>query len=224
MNDQTLADIAEQAAKNLADAAAAIEAGALTRMRDARAGQLRSPSFEAGGSTSPTTPDDDPANHREYLPPELRGALGYSDSTGRAAVHALNYGDRAQVDRLELDQIFKRARRDADRARTILARYNPHAPSVTDQTTATKESGGEPGCDSCARVDSPGTVGRKHNQRTPWWNLATRSTTLSDGTKVQLCNTCYESVEVGARWTGALPPKDWVEYLRDNGRTRKRSA
>lgn len=189
------------------------------RIHDSRLGHLRSPSLEAGGSTSPPPRDDDASKPKEFVPADLRGKPPVSDPTGTAALQALNYGDQAVQDQKRLDRNLASMLKLLRESEDIVARYDQRTANMVEQ-----QQEAEPGCASCSRVDSPGTVGLAKSQRSPWWSKPTRSTRLRDGTKVEVCNACYESVEVGVRWTGDLPPRDWVEYLRDNGRPRKRTA
>ena len=180
-----------------------VDGGLMVRVRDGLPGHPKSPSFDAGQSTNP--PPDDMAD-------ELRGKTIHSDPTGTAAMQSAMFGNRARDDAKALI----RAAIAADRALTLFldtaAHYEARTPNLIDQGKAADE----PGCLSCARV--PGHGGK------PWWNPQTRTTTLSSGVKVALCNWCYETPRIGARWTGQLPPVEDVASFRDNGRPRKKSA
>ena len=204
MSQQAVLDALDATIERLQRIRADVKAGAYQWMRDGWNGHPRSPSLDPG-SGRPAPPDS--------LPDELRGSLGYNDPTG-AVVAATNARDAAHRDAKQTTRdivdLDTRSRRVVER----FDRYRPRNPSLFDQQQTEDP---EPGCVSCARVRGPGGTAT-------WWNEATRTTTLASGSKVDLCNACYESVEVGARWTGSLPPKDWVEFLRDHGKPRKRSA
>ena len=103
--------------------------------------------------------------------------------------------------------------RDATSLAAIFARYTPRPPSSIDKLRTSQDV--EPGCVSCARIAGPNG---------PWWNPATRTTTLETGEVVLLCDWCYRTPHVGAQFTGQLPPKEDVAHYRDHGRARRRTA
>lgn len=209
MNKQSQLDLIADMRRDLDTAEDMIRAGLMVRVRDGFNGHPRSPTFEAG--SGPRPPED--------LADELRGDLDYSDPVGRAVAES-NAHDRAAVDARRMVAALRDARRQIGLFVSTGARYQPRRANPVEQQTDTSEKG----CESCARVDSPGTVGFAKTHRTKWWNEAVRTTTLKDGKRVGLCNFCYEANGIGARWTGELPPVEEVEHLRDNGRARKRSA
>lgn len=220
MNKTALVELLTELAGDAIAGANAVEDGLMTRVRDGMHGHPRSPSFDAGQSTAKPPKDDDPESPRSYLEPSLRGRDTHSDPTGTAAVQALDYGDQAEVDRRQLIKDAKAARLAMARFVRTAAKYNPRAPSAIDKQEDQAE---DRGCESCARVDSPGTVGKPRNERTPWWNPTHVVTTLADGSQVRVCRWCADG-EVGTRKTGTLPEKDDVMAYRDTGRARKRTA
>lgn len=213
MKDSTLAEHYEKASKALDAVAKALRESdrhgrnLAERMRDAQVGHLRSPSFEAGASASPP-PDD--------MPDELRGTIGYSDPTGTAGVQVALRGDRARGD---LDNLFAAGPKmssQAERLAENVARYSARVANAIEK----QEDTAQPGCASCARVASPGTVGLSKRDQTAWWNEVARSVTLASGVKVDLCEWCRAQ----ARGTGEMPSVQDVESYRDTGRARKRTA
>ena len=202
--DAALSASLRESAAELNALADLVDDGLLTRVRDNFAGHPRSPSFDAGQSTSAPPPDLD-------LPDELRGKDTHADPTGTAAVQAAMFGNKGRQDARALAHDINLIRRTTRHATDLSGQYSPR------RANAVEAAGDEePGCQSCARV--PGHGGR------PWWNPATRSTTLESGAKVNLCGWCYETPVIGARWSGQMPPTEDVAHYRDNGRARKRSA
>jgi hypothetical protein len=134
---------------------------------------------------------------------------GYSDPTGNAGTRE----DRAKQHHDILLKALSAVRRQATVAVDVATLYTLRAPNVIERAAVTEE----PGCVSCARVTSPGTVGLPKGQQTPWWNPVARQVTLSDGSKVGLCEWCRKS-PVGASSTGAMPPVAAVEAHRDGRR------
>lgn len=217
MNDRDRAIKLREQARFYDALADLIEAGFLNRVRDGQAGQVRSPSFDAGQATSKPPADDDASKPKEYLPEDLRGRLNRSDPTATAAVQALNYGDRAAADLRLVDKRIRSGEVVVGELEQVVSAWTPHTASLFDQQTSTDP---EPGCQSCARVASPGTVGRAKRDQTPWWNPVAREVTLADGSKVGLCEWC----RVQVRETGELPPERHVESYRDGVRVKRKSA
>lgn len=217
MNDTTrknLADEANALAARVAERLAAKDRHGQTvldRMRDAQVGHLRSPSFEAG--TGPARLED--------LSDELRGKTNYSDPTGTAGVQVAQQGDQAARRLAEADKRLKRIVTDLAVVDIIFGDYMPRTANTIEQ----QETGEpDPGCESCARVPSPGTVGFAKRDQTPWWNPVDRSATI-DGKPWALCRWCYDgSTLCSYRFTGKLPDIADIEARRDTGKPRKRSA
>lgn len=220
MNKESFVELLNELAADAVEAANAVEDGLMTRVRDGMHGHPRSPSFNAGQSTAAPPKDDDPNNPRAFLAPSLRGRDTHSDPTGSAAVQALDYGEQAEADRRQLIRDARAARLAMARFRRTAAKYTARAPSVIDRQEDKAE---DRGCESCARVDSPGTVGKPKNERTPLWNPTHVVTTLADGSQVRVCRWCADG-EVGTRRTGTLPEREDVMAYRDTGRARKRTA
>lgn len=216
MNDSTLADHYEQAAEHYLAIAMMLRTSdrngknLTARIADAQVGHLRSPSLEAGETTA-----SDRAHVDDGMPEHLRGKTTYSDPTGTAGVQVALKGDRARDDLVRLRRGGPRAASEAQRLLDDATRYSPRSATVIEQ-----QQEAEPGCVSCSRVDSPGTVGLAKAQRTPWWNAVAREVTLADGSKAPLCEWCRAQ----ARVTGALPEKTDVEAYRDTGRARRKTA
>ena len=207
MSKQTYLDLIDQAIEELHNLRADIEDGLVPRIRDSWNGHPRSPSFEAG--SSPRRPDTDLAD-------ELRGDIDYADPVGRV-VAATGARDAAAQDAKTLGHAITTIAAQARRAGDVRRRHKRRPAAMFDREQ-TQEA--EPGCVSCARVDSPGTVGMAKSARTPLWNPVAREVTLADGSKAALCEWC----RVQARTTGSLPDKAEVEAHRDGVRVKRRSA
>ena len=202
MNREALVALLTETVADLTALAAQVDDGLIVRIRDSFPGHPQSPSFDAGQSTN---------RPPENLPDELRGRTIHSDPTGQAAVQSIDHGNQGRDDAKSLMKDIAALRKTARHAMDTASRYTARKPNVLDQAGAE-----EPGCQSCARI--PGPSGK------PWWNPATRSTTLASGAKVSICGWCYDTPRLGARWSGQLPPVEDVLSYRDNGRARKRSA
>lgn len=207
MNKQTVLDLIDEAIAELITLRADVDGGLIVRIRDGWHGHPRSPNLDPGTSR--------PA-HPETLPDELRGTLGYSDPVG-SVVAATGARDSAQNDAREVIRAVTATVRQLRRARDVRSRYKLRAASLFDQEHASTP---EPGCASCARVASPGTVGKPKTERSGWWNPIVRNVTLHDGRNVGLCEWC----RVRVRETGTLPDVVDVESYRDTGKARRRSA
>lgn len=202
--DAALSASLRESAREMNELADAIDDGLLTRVRDSFAGHPRSPSFDAGQATTAPPPDLD-------VPEDLRGKDTHTDPTGSAAVQAAMFGNKGLQDARALAHDINLIRSTTRHASDLRGRYSARRANVVE--AAADE---EPGCMSCARVTGHGGK--------PWWNPATRTTTLASGAKVALCGWCYETPSIGARWSGQLPHVEDVAHYRDNGRARKRSA
>lgn len=213
MNKEALSEMMSAVASNAVKASNAVDDGLMARVRDGMSGHPKSPSFDAGSSTAQGPRDDDASKPKEYVRPELRGKPTNSDPTGSAAVQALNYGDRGAQDAKDLIRLAKAMHAMSEQFIEIASRYNARQPSVIDRGVSSAND--DPGCVSCARVEGFGGKA--------WWNPATRKTTLANGLKVGLCNWCYETPTLGARWDGILPPVEAVAAQRD-GKPVRRSA
>lgn len=212
MTKQEMVESLRRTAARATKLADALEAGLAVRVRDGFAGHPKSPTIDAGQSTSGRPADDDPQKPKEYLRPELRGVMTHSDPTGAAAVQALNYGDRGKQDAKTLGRIIKAADMAMGVGEEIEHRYSAHPPSAVDAATGVEDAG----CQSCARIKGP-------SGKSDWWNPVALTTTLTSGAKVDLCDWCWRG-EVGVKHTGHLPDVLDIASHRDNGRARKRSA
>lgn len=209
MNRQGLVELFDQIIADAQKAKALVADGVMVRVRDGWNGHPRSPSFDAGQSTR-RPPED--------LPDELRGDLDYNDPVGRSVAQS-NALDRAAADARRLMKEARAARTALGSFHSIAARYKPRpATSFDSQQAAAPEEG----CTSCARVDSPGTVGKPKHERSKWWNPPVL-TTMIDGEPTPLCDWCWRG-GAGAKHTGQLPSiEDMISY-RDTGKARRRSA
>ena len=175
----------------------------LQRLEQSRNGWPRSSGFEAGRGKQQRDPDDpDPS------------ALLHSDPTGEAAIRT----DRANDAHNRIVRRAKHLRATVEGIATEAGAYElRNANWIERQDTENQD---EPGCDSCARVDSPGTVGKAKALRTPWYNRVDLTTTLANGASVKLCDWCWRG-PVGVKHSGELPPIADVEKHRDGVRVRK---
>lgn len=176
----------------------------LGRIRQSFNGWPRSSGF--GGSTAPSATDSE----GEPMP-------GHADPTGDG-------GTRPDPAADDLRIIGKQAvviRRANDLIKRTSFRYVLRTPNAIDQKESAAND--EPGCDSCARVPSPGTVGKPKTQQTPWFNRVDLVTKLADGTPVSLCDWCWRG-PVGVKHTGDLPAERHVAMHRDGKRVLNRSA
>jgi hypothetical protein len=176
----------------------------LARIKESYNGWPPGKGFDAGSGLDMSRVEND-----DDIPPT------HSDPTGEAGIRP----DRARDD---LRKLEKEARKAADAVTHMLdiaSRY-----TLREANHVERQVEEEPGCESCHRVASPGTVAKPKSERTQWWNKVTRSTILANGRTAFLCRWCYDSPGVGARFTGELPPIEDVESYRDYGRARKRTA
>jgi hypothetical protein len=145
------------------------------------------------------------------VPVPFDAAAPRNDPTGEAATRP----DHAKAD---LDRLHKDTRAVTRTARSLLdvwARHTLRAPNPVEQL----EGAPEPGCQSCARVSSPGTVGLAKTHQTAWWNPVDRNVLLADGRKVGLCSWCRKDAgPYSAAQTGDMPPLQAVEAHRDGRR------
>ena len=173
----------------------------LSRIRGAFNGWPTGSSFETDRTSGHTTVTDDAGNSMPAV----------ADPTGEAAIRP----DRAAEDLRQLQRKAKVAAQTVADMLAIAGRYSlRQANRVEVQTPSV------PGCDSCARVASPGTVGHKRAEQTPWFNRVDITTTLADGTKGALCDWCFRGV-VGVKHTGEMPKTGDVEARRDGKKLRK---
>lgn len=193
----------------------------LTRMRESFEGWPKSSSFdsERGGEKREVVEmpyeTGDPNRPLTQVPTNV--PVPKNDPVGEAVARG---ADRAANDRKLLERAVADALRASGRVLDLLGRYSLRDPSAFEES----QTDPEPGCVSCARVTSIGTVGKPKNQQTSWWNSICKTTTLSSGIVVGLCRFCYDSPLVGARFTGEMPSREDVESYRDSGRARKRAS
>lgn len=128
-----------------------------------------------------------------------------SDPTGEAALRP----DKARDAETQIARHLTAARRALDQAYAEAARWTLRDATAYD---AGQTSGGEDGCESCARIRGPRTA--------RWWNPLYRTTTLADGARIGLCRWCFD----WSRRTGSLPPKDQLEAHRDGKRIRQAAS
>jgi hypothetical protein len=176
------------------------------RMLDGFNGWPRGRGFDGGSG---------PAEDDSDLPDDLRGHVHYADPTGEAARRP----DRSAAIRKSFDRGLVSGLNIARQNTDTLHRFTLRQANVIEKG----QSEPEPGCVSCARVPSPGTVGKPKSQQTPWWNPVHIEATLADGKAAWICRWCWET-PTGVRATGQLPPAQDVASYRDTGRARKRSA
>lgn len=175
----------------------------LGRIRQSFNGWPRGNSFEAGRGKQQRDPEDpDPT------------ALLHADPTGEAGVRR----DRASEAYNRLIRRAKQLRSIVDSMAGESAAFTLRSPNVIEQDETYDHD--DKGCVSCARVASPGTVGRSKGQRTPWYNRIDLVTKLADGTSVALCDWCWRG-PTGVKHTGQLPPTSDVEKHRDGVRVRR---
>lgn len=170
----------------------------LQRIRESFNGWPRSTGFT--GSMSRSATDE----NGEQLP-------NYADPTGNAAERE----DKAAQDRRGMDKDAHALERHIESLYRTASRYVLREASRLDREDT--DDIDVPGCQSCCRVPSPGTVGKPKSQQSGWYNRVDITTTLADGTPVRLCDWCWRG-PVGVKHTGELPVERFVAMHRDGKR------